>query len=111
MKFSPDSKELALLAYNGQMKVFDTRTFNQKWDIQSLGEGRDCDFHPNGKYIAVVTGNSRISLVNVVDDADRMYVDTDEGMSSALFRSSSWMRSMSSMPVGVATRFLRSFLI
>lgn len=79
MKFSPDSKELALLAYNGQMKVFDTRTFNQKWDIQSLGEGRDCDFHPNGKYIAVVTGNSRISLVNVVDDADRMYVDTDEG--------------------------------
>jgi len=77
--FSKNSKEIALLSSDGQMKVFDTQAFNQKLNIQYLGEGRDCEFHPDGKYVAVITGDSRIAFVNLIDDTDRIYVDAAEG--------------------------------
>lgn len=77
--FSSDSKEFGVLTNDGQMNIFDTRTFNQKQNVQSLGEGRDCEFHPDGKYVAVVTGDSRIAIVNMIDDTDRKYVDAEEG--------------------------------
>jgi hypothetical protein len=77
--FSNDSKELAVLTNDGQMNVLDTRTFSPKLQLQSLGEGRDCKFHPDGKYVAAVTGDSRIVIINMIEDTDRKYVEAEEG--------------------------------
>lgn len=79
LSFSNDSKDLAILSDDGQMSVYDTNTFSVKNNLKSLGEGRDCVFHPNSKYISVITGDSRISIVNLMDEADRMYVEASEG--------------------------------
>lgn len=79
LNFSAGSKELAVLSSDGQMVIYDTRTFSPTQTVKSLGEGRACDIHPDGKYVSVVTGDSRISLVNLVNDADRLYVNAEEG--------------------------------
>ena len=84
--FSADSKDLAVLSADGSLAVYDTRTYMVKKQVSAMGDARDCAFHPSGKYVAVVTGDSRISIVNMVDDSDRKYVDSDEsGISEILF--------------------------
>ena len=86
MAFSADSKDLAVLLGNGNLTIYDTRTFLVKKQVSGMGDATDCAFHPSGKYVAVVTGDSRISIVNLVDDTDRKYVDCDEsGVSEILF--------------------------
>jgi len=79
MGFSSDSRDLALLFEDGTMQTYDTRTFAPQHKVQALGEARDCYYHPGGKYVAVVTGDARILLVNLVDTTDRLYVDATEG--------------------------------
>ena len=86
MAFAADSKDLAVLSADGSLTVYDTRTWLAKKQVSALGDARDCAFHPSGKYVAVVTGDSRISIVNLIDDSDRKYVDSDEsGISEILF--------------------------
>lgn len=77
VNFSEDSKEMAVLTSNGVLTVFNTTDFSQKQQLGALGDARDCNYHPQGKYVSVITGDSRIALVNLVDQNDRMYVDTD----------------------------------
>ena len=86
MSFSADSKDLAVLLSDGILTVYDTRTFLVKKQVKAMGDALDCAFHPSGKYVAVITGDSRISIVNMVDENDRKYVDCDEsGISEILF--------------------------
>ncbi len=84
--FSADSKEMAVLTNDGMMTIYETRTFSQKQQVSSLGESRACDYHPAGKYVSVVTGEQRIAMVNLVNDAERYYVDTEgTGVTDAFF--------------------------
>lgn len=73
--FSEDSRELAVLSSNGVLTIFNTSDFSQKQQVGALGNARDCDYHPQGKYVSVVTGDSRIALVNLVNKDERMYVE------------------------------------
>lgn len=75
--FSENSQELAVLTANGMLTVFDTNDFSQKHQVAALGAARDLDYHPQGKYVSVVTGDSRIALINLVDKDERMYVNAD----------------------------------
>lgn len=75
LSFSEDSQELAVLSANGMLTVYNTAGFNQIHQVTALGNATDCDYHPQGKYVSVVTGDSRIALVNLVDKDERMYVD------------------------------------
>lgn len=75
--FSENSQEMAVLTSNGVLTVYDTMGFNKKHQVGALGEARDCNYHPQGKYVSVVTGDSRIALVNLIDQSERMYVDAD----------------------------------
>lgn len=73
--FSENSQELAVLCANGVLTIYSTSDFSQKNQVGALGNASDCDYHPQGKYVSVVTGDSRIALVNLIDKDERMYVD------------------------------------
>lgn len=77
--FSDDSNTFALLTADGLLSTYDTKTFFIQQSLDAMGEARHCYFHPDGKYISVVTGDSRISIVNLLDEQDRSYVDNSAG--------------------------------
>lgn len=73
--FSDDSQELAVLTANGVLTTYNTADFSQKHQVAALGNATDCDYHPQGKYVSVITGDSRIALVNLINNDERMYVE------------------------------------
>lgn len=86
VNFSEGGQEVAVLTNDGQMTIYDTRTFSPKKTITALGEGRAMDYHPMGKYVSVVTGDQRIALLNLIDETERLYVDTEgSGVTDAFF--------------------------
>lgn len=84
--FSDDSNQLAVVTADGRLTVFDTRTFTVQQSFDGMGKAQYCYFHPEGKYIAVVTGDNRISILNLLDKEDRRYVESQEkGITDARF--------------------------
>lgn len=77
--FSPDNSQLAILTADGHLTTYDTTTFSQRLSFEALGEARAMDFHKDGKYAAVVTGDQRIALLNLMNTDDRTYVDNAGG--------------------------------
>ena len=70
---------LAVLTADGKLSTYDTRTFFILQSYDAMGTAKYCYFHPEGKYIAVITGDNRISIVNLMDETDREYIDNTEG--------------------------------
>lgn len=60
---------------DGQCNVYDTRTFQVTYHYEALGAAESCFFHPENKYLAVVTGDQRIAIINLLNEKDRHYVD------------------------------------
>ncbi len=84
--FSDDCSYLIATTANGNMYVYDTRSFSVMQSFDALGDALACDLHDDGKYIAVVTADSRIALINKFDASDRLYVDySDGGISDVRF--------------------------
>lgn len=79
MDFSTNSENLAVLTSDGNLTVYNTTDFTPRTRRNAMGEARDCSYHPDGKYVSVVTGDSRIALVNLVDAKERIYVDAAGG--------------------------------
>ena len=77
--FSSDNNLLAILTADGKLTTYDTRTFFILQSYDAMGTARYCYFHPEGKYIAIVTGDKRISILNLMDEKDREYIDNAEG--------------------------------
>ena len=77
--FSSDNNLLAILTGDGKLTTYDTRTFFILQSYDAMGTARYCYFHPEGKYIAIVTGDKRISILNLMDEKDREYIDNAEG--------------------------------
>lgn len=77
--FSADNNLLAVLTADGKLSTYDTRTFFILQSYDAMGTAKYCYFHPEGKYIAVITGDNRISIVNLMDETDREYIDNTEG--------------------------------
>lgn len=78
-EFSNDGSQLAVTTADGRLTVFDTRTYTARQSYEGMGKARSCYFHPERKYIAAVTGDNRISIINLFDDADRHYIDNPNG--------------------------------
>ena len=76
--FSNDNSTFAILTADGLLSTYDTRNFLIKQTFESLGEAIACAFHPEDKYIAIISGGSRITMLNMLDDQDRTYIDNDE---------------------------------
>lgn len=73
--FSANSKWMAVLTADGQCNVYDTRTFQVTYHYEVLGAAESCFFHPENKYLAVVTGDQRVAIINLLNEKDRHYVD------------------------------------
>lgn len=73
--FSANSKWMAVLTADGQCNVYDTRTFQVTYHYEALGAAESCFFHPENKYLAVVTGDQRVAIINLLNEKDRHYVD------------------------------------
>lgn len=77
--FSDNSKLMAVLTADGSCDVYDTKTFTVSKHIDAMGIDERCRFHPENKYLAIVTGDQRVAFINLLNDDDRQYVDTKEG--------------------------------
>lgn len=84
--FSSDNTSFLVLTNDGMLTLYDTRTFLPVQEFGGLGIAASCDMHPAGKYIAVASGSSRITLVNKYDPTDRRFVEcTGEGVNDVRF--------------------------
>lgn len=84
--FSPDNAMFAVLTDDGMLTLYDTRTFLPVHEFDSMGAARSCDLHSDGKYIAVVTGENRITLLNRLDKSDFRHIEcVGEGVTDVRF--------------------------
>ncbi len=79
MVFSDDGSMLAVVTSDGVMTAYRLPDFSLMQVFRDLGEARSCAFHPMGKYVAVVSGNTRVVVQNLFDNLDRHYMDDEEG--------------------------------
>lgn len=77
--FSDDNSTFAVLTADGLLTTYDTRNFLILQSFDAVGNAKNCSFHPEGKYLSVVTGDTRITILNLMDDQDRNYVDNAQG--------------------------------
>ena len=77
--FSPTSTDFAVLTSDGVAYLYNTRTFEMRKLIDNLGDGIACDFNFDGKYLAVVTSPTTLTLVNLVRDTEREYYELPLG--------------------------------
>lgn len=77
--FSDDNNTFVVLTADGLLTTYDTKDFFIQQSVEAMGDARHCSFHPEGKYLSVVSGDTRISIVNLLDGEDRNYIDNLEG--------------------------------
>ncbi len=94
VEFAADNSYMAILTTDGHMALYDTQDFTLKTEISALGLARQMAVHPNSKYVAVVTADNCVAIVNTMDIEDRKYVFDDEaGISDVCFvaDNSTWL--------------------
>lgn len=79
VKFSQNSKYMAVLSADGVCDVYDTKNFEVLHHYDAMGDAVACVFHDNNKYIAVVTGDTRVAIINMLNDKERHYLNAEEG--------------------------------
>ncbi len=77
--FSDDGNTFAVLTDDGGLSTYDTQQFFILQNYDAMGQALHCAFHPEGKYISVVSGDKRIAVVNLLDGSDRSYIDNAAG--------------------------------
>ncbi len=74
--FSPDNAKMAVLTEQGKLHMYETKTFAQTETYEGMLDARECLFHPEGKYIAIITATDRIAILNMKNPTeDRQYID------------------------------------
>ena len=59
---------LAVLTADGACDIYDTKTFTISNHYDAMGIAEKCYFHPENKYLAVVTGDQRIAFINLLNE-------------------------------------------
>lgn len=77
--FSPDSKQFGILTADGQLKIYDTRQFEEQVSIDKLGQALTFSFHPDGKYVGIATSPTRIEVVNTLRTDERDPISDKDG--------------------------------
>lgn len=86
LDFSNANDIIAVLTDDGVMHLYDTCRFLTLGSIDGLGLASSLSFNPDDKYVSVVTGDSRIALVNRLDEGERDFVEDElGGISDARF--------------------------
>lgn len=70
--FSPDNSMFAVTSFNGNVKIYDTRSFNKAplYSFEGMGNAKSAHFHPGNKYLGVVKDDKTILLQNVHNPND-----------------------------------------
>ena len=79
LKFTEKSLDLTILSDDGVFSIYDVTASSIIKNIDALGIASDCDNHIDEKYLAVVSGDSRITVINMHNDSDRRFYDNNEG--------------------------------
>ena len=75
--FSPDNNKMAVLTEKGLLHMYETKTFAETEMYENMRDARECLFHPEGKYIAIITATDQIAILNMKNpEEDRQYIDT-----------------------------------
>ena len=78
--FSPDNAKMAILTEIGKLYIYDTRTFEQAEVHEGMSDAKECEFHPEGKYISVITATDKIVILNMKNpSAERQMVYASNG--------------------------------
>lgn len=86
MVFNDDNTEFAVVTNDGVLNIYDTRNFLIKKTIDELGNALSCAYNFDGKYIAIATSPNIITIINLLDDTDRDFIDVPDGeMSDIMF--------------------------
>lgn len=72
--FSPDNAKMAILTEVGKLHIFDTRTFEQTEVHEGMSDAKECAYHPEGKYLSVITSTDRISILNMKNSSEERQV-------------------------------------
>lgn len=79
LDFSADNAMMALLTSDGCATVYDTRTLQVRYTLNDLGQALACRFHPQNKYLGIVTDPNNITLCNLKDSEDRIVYHNENG--------------------------------
>lgn len=79
LAFDDANSTFAVLTADGLLSTYDTGNFLILQSFDAMGNASACSFHPEGKYLSVVTGGTRVAILNLMDDQDRTYVDNAQG--------------------------------
>ena len=63
--FSPDNNRMAVLTKKGELHMYDTKSFTVQDTYTDLGTASEAMFHPEGKYIAIITSPESIVVLNM----------------------------------------------
>ena len=74
--FSPDNAKMAVLTENGSLHMYETKSFSETDLYENMRDARECLFHPEGKYIGIITSTNQIAILNMKNpEEDRQYID------------------------------------
>lgn len=79
MDFSNGNDIFAVLTSDGSLSAYDANRYLIMQTIDGLGLANALSFNPDDKFYSVVTGDSRVAVVNRYDDEDRDFIDNEIG--------------------------------
>lgn len=80
MSFNSDATCLAVLSKDGNINIYDTRDFSVTKQTSVIGTATSVVYHPDDKYLTVLTDGNRLNFLNQKNDSDRSFlVDTNGG--------------------------------
>lgn len=77
VSFSKDNSMMAVLTTDGTVNIYETKGFTISSTITGMGEGLYCGFHPENKYIGIVTNHNTIVMQNLKNTEDKVEYITD----------------------------------
>lgn len=75
--FSHDNAKLGVLVETGKLYIYDTKDFSLITTYDGLENAVDCAFHPDGKYVAVITGTNTITIIDMKNPTDREVISAE----------------------------------
>lgn len=82
--FDESNSKLMVVTADGKMTIYDTNTFEAKNTIDDLGKAISVAANHDGKYALVLTSANRITIVNLLDPTERIFVNNEIGGASDL---------------------------
>ena len=79
VKFAENSSKMLVTTADGKMVLYDTASFNEMMTVEDLGSALKCAPVDGGKYIAVLTSDTRVCIVNLLDTTERHFFETGKG--------------------------------